>query len=544
MGTPVEVTRGLVSLGIAAELADATVKVGEATGFEECQGTNRQQANVYAFGFPGKDHGPLLLEPVGGAGWTQVTDGTDAKGRHDFYQDVGRALGLTGTLGESAIALKTGPDGAFAFIQPATGLKSDRALGHWLGHPVCLVCPSTGWGTQGVPGYLQGAPSAAAARGHHDALVPDGDDGFDARQRLSTPRPQAPAAAPPGAGVQGGELKALVEASRNCVEAVGTLVASRPGAVAAQRDGDEEKDGGAWNDAMDALERALGSGGASCIAGCMKFQLGNRKSVYRHPKYHLLQWGQGSQLAWPSQLDAFVQDPEEIHSRAIRRRFKALAAGQDDGSRAAISKMINCLMADTVLLDEGVAEDDDARAEAELRRRRGLVERWTRADGVSTARESTRLLTRSFESRAEEMKRATKTSAAVLTAPPGEGGYRHALDDFAIMAPGAARQQQWGRGRGGGGGQSQQSRRGFGPNPGAGEKARKLYENSLGKAPDAKRARQGNGASNGSEQGKRCFHCNQKGHLQRACPYKKLSREEARSTAAEPDLPGPEYFQP
>eukprot|EP00662_Eupelagonemidae_sp_cell21_P027912 gene27912-1556_t len=125
MGTPVEVTRCLVTVGIAAERAGATVQVGEATGFEECQGTNRQQANVYAFGFPGKDHGvlPLLLEPVGGAGFAQVTDGSPTKGRHDFYQDVGRALGLSGTLGESAIALKTGPDGenytcTLAFLFP------------------------------------------------------------------------------------------------------------------------------------------------------------------------------------------------------------------------------------------------------------------------------------------------------------------------------------------------------------------------------------------------------------------------------------------
>eukprot|EP00662_Eupelagonemidae_sp_cell21_P043940 gene43940-49007_t len=369
-----------------------------------------------------------------------------------------------------------------------------------------------------------------------------GDDGFDTRARLSTPRPQQAPPPPPQAGAPDATVAGLVEASRNCIEAVGVL-SSRAGA--APRGGDaEEKPAGRWNDAMDALERT---------------------AVYRHPKYVLLQWGLGEQLAWPAQLDAFVRNPEEISNRLLRRKFSALAAGQDalragdlrpledGGARDAIADMILILMADTVLLDQGVAETNDGRAEAELRRRRGLIQRWTRSDDASTAREGTRALTRSFETGG-----ATRTSSLALTAPAGEGGYRYALDDYPILAPGAARAEdeerdrsekerragggggsRGGRGVQGGGAAAQRGGRGFGPSPGAGAKAMRAYEKNFS---DAKRRMVDKGRlPRGTN--KKCFKCNQPGHLQEQCPYKKLSREEARAKAAESDLLPPEHFE-
>eukprot|EP00662_Eupelagonemidae_sp_cell21_P033647 gene33647-52539_t len=47
----------------AAVRAGATHPVAEATGFEESAGSNRQAANVFAFGIPGKEYG-VRVDPT------------------------------------------------------------------------------------------------------------------------------------------------------------------------------------------------------------------------------------------------------------------------------------------------------------------------------------------------------------------------------------------------------------------------------------------------------------------------------------------------
>eukprot|EP00662_Eupelagonemidae_sp_cell21_P028230 gene28230-43862_t len=555
MGTAAPTTRALVTLGIAAERAGATVAVAEGTGFEESPGPNRQQATVFSFGLPGKDHSvmvdpstmamhwregkdelpppiaafdaelrssfaaaamsvgyppspyhvwwrvgdagmgvtifrpatsnfksmllgrrgsrsrpaatePLLLQPVGGAMWSELADDTPAKAKNVFYLDVGRSLVLGGTTNESSTTLKTGPDGAIAYVQPAVGLARNRALGitgatphpPWFrfSSPIRYALERDGEiglrdncdgqlgprencdgqlgprdncdgqlgprencdgqlgprdncdgqlgprdncdGQLGPREYCDGQlgpreeiatgnwarvktatgnwESAAAAEAHRVALAPhltppitqmvsvnDGDDGFDSRSRLSTPRAR-PADVPPPQlpeGARSAELAATSEkVAQSLLDALGRA-ASRGGCDRKGGEAAEEERAGVWSPALSALERSLGSRGAF------------KKAVYQHPLYHLETWQQGAKLGWPSQLDPFVRKPDCVHNRHLRRKFAALAEGagaeaQDalrEGapeirplevrhSRKAISEMINCVMADVVLLDAGV----------------------------------------------------------------------------------------------------------------------------------------------------------------------------------------------
>eukprot|EP00662_Eupelagonemidae_sp_cell21_P001080 gene1080-59198_t len=787
-------TRGLVTLGCAAERAGATVSVAEDTGFTETAGPNRQMATVFAFGLPGKDHGvkvdpkrmamhwmeqknplpapldaldaeiraafaaagmpvgeaglgvfifrpatnnwksmqldrrgrtrpaatePLLLMPVGGAAWSQFTDDTAGKVRSDFYLDVARSILLAGTANESAVTLKTGPDGALAFVQPAVGLARNRALGvtgatphpipirvsldrqwdgatanlvsdrqwdgaiatlvsdrqwdgaiatlvsdrqwdgaidtlvsdrqwdgaiatlvsdrqwdgaiatlvsdrqwdgaiatlvsdrQWDGAIATLVSDRQGDGAtatlvsdrqwdgaiatlvsdrqwdgatatlvsdrqwdgaiatlvsdrqwDGAIATLVSDPqavrdSAAAAEAHHAALAPcfdridAGDDGFDTRMRLSTPRarPADPPPPPAGGGPSAEVLAALVKASQDQVEAI----------AATSSRGEEAEDGaGELTETQKALERVLGS----------------------HPLYHLEKWGQAKVLAWPKYLDVFIQNPDRIRNRRLRRKFKVLAEGtgkvartallerpddirqmEEERSRGVISEMINCALADTVLLDRGVGEDDHVQAEKELRRRRGLPERWGHQDDESIARDGLRQLGQSFEFGAERLKAAARTSQLSLTAPAGEGGYVDALDNFDIPAPGAARAEdeererrererrtaggasRWDSSRrGGGGAQPQQRRDGAPPQSGAGAKAFQAYTKKWGDAPDPKKPRPPGTADPARVGRRKCFHCGVAGHLKQDCLYLDLGKEAAHKAAREPPLPGAEAF--